>query len=369
MSKRNASGAFDALVHAIADLGAVPTRAGLPRATAPASLGRGLAQGVLHGRLPRGDGTCSGKASPLPAERLTHEGQRSVAELGAILWTALDGPREAPELAPQMAPPQRDSIVALAITRRRLAEYAVPETIDRSTAFPGPRVWLIEIEHARGDTPAGIAVWRSRGAEGEWRTRCACVWIQGRIGSAIHPLVIGAQWGADASDAVAGACVIGPSWNDACRAAKERSRATVLARRQNAIGPEMLARIAIPAALAWLDDHDGVARPAGRFGAKATPAGGSRSRSSLTADAWGPSASQDSEGVERCNRTVSPSLPATLCPARAAGDAARAPTSRRARREGPGARLRATLGGAAAHGTTPRAGAPMTHCSQSLSGR
>ena len=265
---RDAGGAFDALIRAIMGLGAVPDGAELPPATVPGSLGRALGQGVLHGRLPQGANGARGvDPSPLPAERMQHDGQRSVAELGAILWHAMNGSREAPELEPWMAPPNTDPIVALALSRRRLAEYAVPEPIDRSTAFPGPRVWLIEIERAKGDTPNGIAVWRSRGADGEWRTRCACVWTQGRIGSTTHPLIIGAQWGAEGSEAVAGACVIGPSWEDGTRAAKDASRNAVLARRRNAIGPQMMARIVVPAALAWLDQHGGSARPAGRFGA------------------------------------------------------------------------------------------------------
>ena len=269
MSKRarDTGGAFDALVHAIVCLGAVPGRAELPPATAPGSLGRAFGQGVLHGRLPRdARGACVGKASPLPAECMTHEGQRSVAELGAILWHAMGGPREAPELEAAMAPPHTGPIVALSVPRRRLDEFAVPEDVDRSFAFPGDRAWLIEIERARGDTPAGIAVWRSRGAAGEWRTRCACIWTHGRIGSTTQPLVIGAQWGSDGSDAVAGACVIGASWEHTTRAASDASRSAVLARRQDAVGKQMMARIAIPAALAWLDHHRGVARPAGRFG-------------------------------------------------------------------------------------------------------
>ena len=269
MSKRarDTGGAFDAFVHAVVGLGAVAGWADLPPATAPGSLGRAFGQGVLHGRLPWGaNGAHRLETSPLFAEQTQHESQRSVAELGAILWHAMGGPREAPELEAAMAPPHTDPIVALSLPRRRLAEFAVPEGVDRSFAFPGDRVWLIAIERARGDTPAGIAVWRSRGADGEWRTRCACVWTQGRIGSTTHPLVIGAQWGTDGSDAVAGACVLGPSWDDACRAATDASRTAVLARRRNAIGPQMMARIAIPAALAWLDEHGGVARPAGRFG-------------------------------------------------------------------------------------------------------
>ena len=270
MSKRrhDAGGAFDALVHAIVGLGAVPSWAELPPATAPGSLARALGQGVLHGRLPRdAKGARPVDASPLPVERMQHEGQRSVAELGAILWHAMGGRRDAPELELWMAPPHTDPIVALALSRRRLAEYAVREAIDRSCAFPGGRVWLVEIERARGDVPAGIAVWRSRGADGDWRIRCACVWTHGRIGSATHPLVIGAQWDVDGNDAVAGACVIGPSWDDSTRAATDASRAAALARRQNAIGKQLLARIVIPATFAWLDHHGGAARPAGRFGA------------------------------------------------------------------------------------------------------
>ena len=279
MSRREACGAFDALVDAVIGLGANPTWAGLPPATVPDSLGRSLGQGVLQGRLPRGAyGAYAGGAPPLAAERIEQEGQRSVAELGAILWHALDGPRDAPELERWMAPPHTDAVVALSISRRRLAEYAVPEAVDRSSAYPLPCVWLIEIERAKGDTPAGIAVWRSRGADGEWRTRCACIWTHGRIGSPTHPLVIGAQWGEDGSEAVGGACVVGPSWDDATRTAGDASRQAILARRHKAIGPQMMARIAIPAALAWLDAHGGMARPAGRFGAEARAAGVQRPR-------------------------------------------------------------------------------------------
>ena len=133
----------------------------------------------------------------------------------------------------------------------------------RNTTFRGPRVWLIEIERAKGDTPAGIAVWRSRGDAGEWRTRFAGVWTHGRVGSTTHPLVIGAQWGTHGGDAASGADVIGPSWEDATRAAKDASRSAVLARRQQAIGTQMT-QIAVPAALGWLDEHGGDARPVGR---------------------------------------------------------------------------------------------------------
>ena len=266
---RGAYGAFDALVHAVIGLDQGSTWTGLPAATAPDSLVRALGQGVLHGRLPRdANGVCVGKASPLPTEQMTHEGQRSVTELGAILWHALDGPREAPELERWMVRPHADPIVVLSLPRRRLAEYAVPEGVDRSFAFPGPRVWLIELERAKGDTPAGIAVWRSRGPDGGWRARCACLWTHGRIGSTTHPLVIGAQWEDDGTNALAGACLLGAAWEQATRGAGDAAKNGVIARRQNAIGKETMARIAVPAALAWLDEHRGVARPAGRFGAE-----------------------------------------------------------------------------------------------------
>ena len=274
MSKRDrsTSGAFDTVVHAIVGLGAVASWAALPPATAPASLARALGQGVLHGRLPQGgnDARAAG-ASPLPVEQMKHEGQRSVAELGAILWHAMGGAHNAPELEPWMTPPHADAIVALSLSRRRFAEYAGAEAIDRNCAFPGHGVWLIEIERAKGDVPAGIAVWRSRGTDREWMTRCACVWTHGQIGSATHPLVIGAQWDVHGNNAAAGACVIGPSWDDATRAAGGASRDATLERRRNAIGKQMIAPIVVPAVLAWLDHHEGVARPAGHFSAAHSP--------------------------------------------------------------------------------------------------
>ena len=185
MSKRDRStaGAFDAFARAIAGLDAVPNWAALPPATAPGSLARALAQGVVQGRLPR-TAKGAGDDPPQPVEEIHNEGQRSVAELGTLLWHAMDGQRDAPEFAPWMTPPHADPIVALSLSRGHITEYAAREAVDRTCAFPGDRVWLIEIERAKGDTPAGIAVWRSRGANGEWRTRCACVWTHGRIGSA-----------------------------------------------------------------------------------------------------------------------------------------------------------------------------------------
>ena len=265
---RDTNGAFDALIDAVVSFGADANWPALAPASAPDSLGRRLGQGVMRGRRLQGATDAGGlEAPPLPAERINHEAQRSIAELGALLWHALDGPRDAPELARWLLPPNDDSIVALSVTRRRLAEYAVPEAVDRSAPFPGNRVWLVELEGAKGDTPAGVAVWRSRGMAGDWRTRCACIWTQGRIGSTTHPLVIGARWESDGSDAQAAACVVGPCFEEANRAANDPSRASVLARRCSAIGPELMARIVIPAAIAWLDAHSGVARPAGRFGA------------------------------------------------------------------------------------------------------
>ena len=252
-------------MHAIAGLGTAASRIALPPATAPGSLARALAQGVVQGRLPR-TAKGAGDDPPQPVEEIHNEGQRSVVELGTLLWHAMDGQRDAPELAPWMIPPQADPIVALSLSRKRVAEYGQREAIDRSCAFPGDRVWLIEIERAKGDVPAGIAVWRSPGADREWMTRCACVWTRGRIGSTTHPLVIGAQWAIEGNGASAGGGVIGPSWEDATRAAADGSRNAVLARRQNAIGKQMIARIVVPAALAWLDAHAGNARPAGHVG-------------------------------------------------------------------------------------------------------
>ena len=90
--------------------------------------------------------------------------------------------------------------------------------------------------------------------------------------------MIGAQWDVHGDNVAAGACVIGPSWEHATHAAKDASRNAVLARRQNAIGKQMIARIVVPAVLAWLDRHGGAARPAGRFGVQDAPAAGSGRR-------------------------------------------------------------------------------------------
>ena len=145
-------------------LGAIASWSALPPATAPASLARALGQGVLHGRLPQtAKGTVAGDASPLPVEQMQHEGQRSVAELGALLWHAMGGERNAPELAPWMIPPHADPIVALSLSRGHITEYASRDAVDRTCAFPGPRVWLM------GDrTREGRHASRHRGVAKPW---------------------------------------------------------------------------------------------------------------------------------------------------------------------------------------------------------
>ena len=267
MSKvsRDTGGAFDAFARAIVGLGTAPSWIGLPPPTTPGSLARALAQGVVQGRLPR-TAKGAGDGPPQPVEEIQHESQRSVVELGTILWHAMEGERDAPELAPWMTPPHADPIVALSLSRQHITQYAAREAVDRTCAFPGDRVWLVEIERAKGDTPAGIAVWRSRGPNGQWRTRCACVWTHGRIRIGHASAVIGAQWAIGGNGATAGACVLGANSDHATRAATDGSRNAVLARRQNAIGKQMIARIVVPAALAWLDAHGGNARPAGHVG-------------------------------------------------------------------------------------------------------
>ena len=307
--RRDAGGAFDALIEAIVGLASAEDRPELPPATAPGTLGRRFGEGVLHGQLAgnRQDAMLR-KASTETGQHAEHEGHRSVAELGVIVWYAMGGAEEAPELEPLMRAPHTDPIVALKLSRQRLGEYARPEPIDRNCAFPGDRVWLIEIERAQREVPGGVAVWRSRGGDGEWRTRCACVWTRGAGASMSHPLVIGAQWDTDGNEAVADACVIGASWEAATRAARKAARDGVLARRKNAIGKQMMARMTAPAALAWLDHHGGTARAAGRIG---------------TEKARGSEAAERPEALPRRVHPV-PAPPRTPPPAWITADAGRA---------------------------------------------
>ena len=258
-------GALDAFVHALAGLGATSRWTGLPPRAGATTLARAVGEGIIEGRR-RGKGHDAADAPPVDAEDLDHEGQRGVAELGSILWHAMSGPDTAPALSRWIPRPHTDPIIALTLSRRRRAQYAEREPLDRNTIFPGPRVWLFEIERAKGEIPDAIAVWRSPERDGAPATRCACVWTHGRMGTQTHPLVIAARWNADAGDAHAGACVLGPSADDARRAAGDAGRQTLLRRRQDAIGKEWMAKIAIPAALAWVDRHGGHAPRAGQIG-------------------------------------------------------------------------------------------------------
>ena len=58
-------------------------------------------------------------------------------------------------------------------SRSRSAEADAQSTrltdrFGRTCAFPGKALWLIEIEHAKGDVPNAVAVWRSPDATGGW---------------------------------------------------------------------------------------------------------------------------------------------------------------------------------------------------------
>ena len=117
--------------------------------------------------------TPPGAPRPAPGEpeALEHEGTRSIAELGALLGHAGRGAEDAPELVQWVTPPHTDPIIALALTRRRLAECAAPDPFGRTCALPGERVSTIEIERAKGDcalAPAGLGTPSVRPVEPGW---------------------------------------------------------------------------------------------------------------------------------------------------------------------------------------------------------
>ena len=95
------------------------------------------------------------------------------------------------------------SVVVAALLAGGLAAYGARRLYDRAdeayrgyesaevfvdirpgTSTPAIGRQLVASGVVRDETTFRIAVWRSRGANGEWRTRCACVWTHGRIGSA-----------------------------------------------------------------------------------------------------------------------------------------------------------------------------------------
>ena len=64
-----------------------------------------------------------------------YEGTQAVAELAAIFCHAIS-----PRAPAELPRPNRDPIVALAISRTCLGEYARADTIDRALPFPGDRL-------------------------------------------------------------------------------------------------------------------------------------------------------------------------------------------------------------------------------------
>ena len=227
-----------------------------------------LGEGLLRGSRAHDRDTRPGEVkAPLATDAITHDGQRASAELGAILWHALGGPKEAPELARWIQMPHDDPIVALSVSRGRRAEYAVANRADRfarTCAFPGRAVWLIEIAHAKGDIPDAVAVWRSPDGEGGWETRCACLWTGAGRDAAKHFLVIGTRWGRDTRQTRGASCVFGA--DDAPGPREARRREAQIRRRCDAIGARVLADIAVGTALAWLDAHGGQIRTGGTMG-------------------------------------------------------------------------------------------------------
>ena len=270
VAKQDNASAIDALLNALAGLNtgqaATRTLVPLPPATQPGSWGRALGAGILIGCRDRTrDASASAQPRRLRPEDVGHEGHRSIAELATLLWHTGGGADEAPELAAWLPAPHADPLVALSLPRRRLSEYRHPEPIARGLALPGRRVWIFEIERARGETPDAVALWRSRGAQAGWQVRCAALWTHGRIGSPTNPFVIGAQWDAQGGEASAAGCIIGPPAQEAARDRTEARRSRTIHRLANALADDVLGPIVVPAALAWLDAHHGEAAPAGGF--------------------------------------------------------------------------------------------------------
>ena len=201
-----------------------------------------------------------------------HEATRAIAELGALALHAMIGGNDPNRTNTPVERPNDDPIIALSLSRQRLSEYARGHGIARALDFPGPRVWLIEVEHARRDTPSTIAVWRSRSPTGEACTRCACVWIHDTGASPSHPLVVGARWDRHGGGTIASACVIGPSPTVTARASAKVKRSGTLEQRKNAMTNKIVNNIAYRAALAWHDAHAGHAPATGSIRAIDTSA-------------------------------------------------------------------------------------------------
>ena len=121
VAQRLTTGAIDALLEALAALGTRRCDAGrLPPRTPPRCRTRSVAEGVLAGRRathPPPPG--APRPAPGEPEALEHEGARSIAALGALLWHAGRGAEDAPALVQWVTPPQTNPAIALTPTGLR----------------------------------------------------------------------------------------------------------------------------------------------------------------------------------------------------------------------------------------------------------
>lgn len=254
--QRERTRALHTFVQAIIAGGTIWRGPTLAPATAPESFGRSFGEGALKAPYMNRTTGAWRAGRPVRGGRIEHEGHRTTAELAALLWHAMGGAQEAPELAGDIVSPHDDPIIALVITRRRRAEYASADGHGRTCPIPGRGVWLMEIEQPKGDLPNAVAVWRSRNAEGGWESRCACLWTPA-TGADAEIMVIGARWSTNANQATGAACVLGALRTTRNHSEANRRHRKQAARRLRAIGPQILAKIAGPAIMAWRDRHNG----------------------------------------------------------------------------------------------------------------
>lgn len=225
-----------------------------------------LARGVAKARERADDETSRNEDA--------RDGYRAIAELGAILARALGVPAQHrgehnPEDA---AAGNTDPVVALSVARARLGAYARSDPVDRTIVFPGERVWVLEIEQARRETPDTLAVWRSRTADGRPCTRAAGVWIHGPGATPDAPMVVTARWHEGVANA--STCILAAEHADASAAGGKAKRAGLIERRQRTLPSKVMAEIMVPVALAWLDAHRGDAPPTHAPGRQRSEAGG-----------------------------------------------------------------------------------------------
>ena len=210
---------WDAVVRAAARCGYVAGLQTTPEgrlksnAVGSRTLAETIAQGIVFTRAICADGEArrrentadAGDARTLAGMPL-RESARGPLELASIAWRELRDSDRTDPLGALVPVPHNDPLIAVRLTKRRVAEFDAAGPTAPPLGDYDARVWYIEIDRPAKGLPRALARTRIVDPDGETTGNRVCaIWTEGHEASFDRPLIVSLSWPTGGESAQGGA--------------------------------------------------------------------------------------------------------------------------------------------------------------------